>query len=210
MKDYNSIPFKNKAIDRLTRNTTIVPGTQIKEVKVTPSAQQVDNYVNKSDKKFNENMDKWEGLWYAGQEAETGRYSKEYLEDSRDKISEESKSRRDNGPKYVNTSPSISQSREALKKSEVGLANAKEDFDYGYNRAPFRKMDAKQATLSQRDRSNDKIVDSRPYKETPAYKDAKAAKKLKIKEKFRNDIAPGLFGAAFLGAAGWISQNNDQ
>jgi len=207
MKDYNSIPFKNKAIDRLTRNTTIAP-TQIKEVKVTPSAQQVGNYVKKADEKFNANMDKWEGLWYAGQEGETGRYSKEYLEDSRDKISEESKSKRENGPKYVNTSPSISQSREALKKSEVALVNAKEDFDYGHNRAPFRKMDAKRATLSQRDQSNDKLIDTRPYKETPVYKDAKAAKKLKIKEKFKNNIAPGLFGAAFLGAAGWISENN--
>jgi len=42
MKDYNSIPFKNKAIDRLTRNTTVVPGTQdnptmIKEVTINPS-----------------------------------------------------------------------------------------------------------------------------------------------------------------------------
>ena len=46
MKDYNSIPFKNKAIDRLTNNTTIVPGTQnngtqIQEVKVTPNPKDV-------------------------------------------------------------------------------------------------------------------------------------------------------------------------
>ena len=121
MKDYNSIPFKNKAIDRLTRNTTIVPGTQLKEVKVTPANITCDQSVN-----------------------------------------------------------------------------------------PMKLAQPKVARISQRDQSNDKLVDSRPYKETPAYKDAKAAKKLKIKEKFRNDIAPGLFGAAFLGAAGWISQNNDQ
>lgn len=128
MKDYNSIPFKNKAIDRLTRNTTIVPGTQhegtqLNEVKVTPASISYDQ-SNKSK---------------------------------------------------------------------------------GYDKTLMRPI-----KLDQRDQSNDKIVDSRPYKETPAYKDAKAAKKLKIKEKFRNDIAPGLFGAAFLGTAGWISQNNDQ
>ena len=46
MKDYNSIPFKNKAIDRLTKSTTIVPGTQnngtqIQEVKVTPNPKDI-------------------------------------------------------------------------------------------------------------------------------------------------------------------------
>ena len=129
MKDYNSIPFKNKAIDRLTKNTTIVPGTQyegtqLKEVKVTPN------------------------------------------------------------PKDISWQKSMNPRGEA------------------YSLYPTK--------IAQRDQSNDKLVDSRPYKETPAYKDAKAAKKMKIKEKFRNDIAPGLFGAAFLGAAGWMSTKNDQ
>ena len=54
MKDYNSIPFKNKAIDRLTRNTTIIPDsmtarpdTKFKEVTVKPSAQQVSDYYKR-------------------------------------------------------------------------------------------------------------------------------------------------------------------
>ena len=56
MKDYNSIPFKNKAIDRLTRNTTIIPDsmtarpdTKFKEVTVKPSAQQVSDYTTNAD-----------------------------------------------------------------------------------------------------------------------------------------------------------------
>lgn len=114
MKDYNSIPFKNKAIDRLTRNTTIVPGTQLKEVKVTPANITYDQSVN-----------------------------------------------------------------------------------------PMKLAQPKVATISQRDQSNDKLVDSRPYKETGAYKDLKAAKKSQIKSKIKNNmnnIGAGLTGAAFLGA----------
>jgi hypothetical protein len=56
MKDYNSIPFKNKDIDRLTRNTTIItdsmiarPDTKFKEVTVKPSSQQVSDYTTNAD-----------------------------------------------------------------------------------------------------------------------------------------------------------------
>jgi len=117
MKDYNSIPFKNKAIDRLTRNTTIVPGTQnkgtqIQEVKVTPA-----------------------------------------------------------------------------------------NITYDQSGNPMKLASPKVARISQRDQSNDKIVDSRPYKETGAYKDLKAAKKSQIKSKIKNNmnnIGAGLTGASFL------------
>jgi hypothetical protein len=60
MKDYNSIPFKNKAIDRLTRNTTIIPDsmivrpdTKFKEVTVKPSPEQVGAYTKKTDAEIN-------------------------------------------------------------------------------------------------------------------------------------------------------------
>jgi len=60
MKDYNSIPFKNKAIDRLTRDTTIIPDsmivrpdTKFKEVTVKPSAKQVSDYTTKTDAEIN-------------------------------------------------------------------------------------------------------------------------------------------------------------
>lgn len=56
MKDYNSIPFKNSAIDRLTKNTTIIPDsmtarpdTIFQEVTVKPSSQQVTDYTTKAD-----------------------------------------------------------------------------------------------------------------------------------------------------------------
>jgi hypothetical protein len=36
MENYDSIPFKNKDIDRFTGNTTIVPGGQFKEMSPRP------------------------------------------------------------------------------------------------------------------------------------------------------------------------------
>lgn len=119
MKDYNSIPFKNKAIDRLTKSTTIVPGTQyegtqLKEVKVTPN------------------------------------------------------------PKDISWQTSMNPKGEA------------------YSLYPTK--------IAQRDKSNDKLVDSRPYKETGAYKDLKAAKKSQIKSKIKNSMGAVLFGAASTGA----------
>jgi hypothetical protein len=130
MKDYNSIPFKNKAIDRLTKSTTIVPGTQyegtqLKEVKVTPASISYDQSNNIQ----------------------------------------------------------------------------------GYNKAPMRPI-----KLDQRDQSNDKLVDSRPYKETGAYKDLKAAKKSQIKSKIKNNmnnIGAGLTGAGFLGTFFGTQMKND-
>lgn len=140
MKDYNSIPFKNKSIDRLTRNTTIIPDTQIKEVTITPSPKQVSNYVNNADKKFDENMDKWEGLYAANYEIGS-RFSKERLNEYRDSNTEYAKNRRSTEPKYINPSPSIFNSRENLKKSEVVLNDAQKIFDNNYNKSNFTKMD---------------------------------------------------------------------
>lgn len=122
MKDYNSIPFKNKSIDRLTKSTTIVPGTQnngtqIQEVKVTPN------------------------------------------------------------PKDISWQKSM---------NPRGVA---------YPLYPTK--------IAQRDQSNDKLVDSRPYKETPAYEADKAKAKAAKKQKSKNDaiVSAGIVGS-FLGIAG--------
>jgi len=125
MKDYNSIPFKNKAIDRLTRNTTIVPGTQnngtqIQEVKVTPN------------------------------------------------------------PKDVSWQKSM---------NPRGVA---------YPLYPTK--------IAQRDQSNDKLVDSRPYEETPEYEaDKKMAKKPKVKNSFTEKMGLGtMLGASAYGVGEMI------
>ena len=205
MKDYNSIPFKNKAIDRLTRNTTIVPGTQIQEVKVTPSAQQVSNYVTKSNSVNDALIADTEGM------IDAANYQKKYTMREIGKetfmksdLDSFTRARANEFKKNRPSFTSISDANKGLSNSRLNNQNAKKLYDETYRDSERKSIMGK---LS-KNQSNDKLVDSRPYKETGAYKDLKAAKKSQIKSKIKNNIAPGLFGAAFLGAAGWISKNN--
>ena len=57
MKNYDSIPFKNSAIDRFTGNTTIVPGGEFKEMPTRP--------INASDMEWNKKKAEKNAIRYA-------------------------------------------------------------------------------------------------------------------------------------------------
>lgn len=204
MKDYNSIPFKNKAIDRLTRNTTIDPSTQIQEVKVTPSAQQVGNYVTKSNSVNDALIADTEGMIdaadfqkkYTMREIGKEKFMKPDLKSSTRAWANEFQ-------KNKTSFTSISEANKGLSNSRLNNQNAKKLYDATYRDSERKSIIGKLV----KDQYNGKLVDSRPYKETGAYKDDKAAKSKRFKENFKNNVAPALFGAAYAAAAGIISKN---
>lgn len=192
MKDYNSIPFKNKAIDRLTRNTTIAPGTQIQEVKVTPSAQQVGNYVTKSNSVNDALIADTEGM------IDAANYQKKYTMREIGKetfmksdLDSFTRARANEFKKNRPSFTSISDANKGLSNSRLNNQNAKKLYDETYRDSERKSIIGKLV----KDQSNDKLVDSRTGK------DKKMAKKPKVKNSFTNKEKMGL--GTILGASAY-------
>jgi len=191
MKDYNSIPFKNKAIDRLTRNTTIAP-TQIKEVKVTPSAQQVGDYVTKSNSVNDVLRADTEGMIdaadfqkkYTMREIGKEKFMKPDLKSSTMGWANEFE-------KNKTSFTSISDANKGLSNSRLNNQNAKKLYDATYRDSERKSIIGKLV----KDQYNGKLIDTRTGEDT------KMAKKPKVKNSFTNKEKMGL--GTILGASAY-------